>query len=805
MTQSPALTQPGAATPSTRRALWLVLGTYLLLVFAYGAMVPVFEQPDEHTHFFMAQAIAETGQLPVQLADEDARGPWEQQASQPPLYYALAAPLLRITGGHLDAAKLWYNDQNSMGIPTIVGNENRFIHDPAVEGWPWHDHSLAVHLARLLSTLLGLATVWLVWWIARRVFPGHDLLAVAAAALVALNPQFLAVHAALSNDPAVIVLATAALALTLRVTEGHDDWRTILALAVVAGLAPLAKLSGLAVVGFVVLTLLWLAWRRRDLRWLLRTAGPVVVATLFVSGWWYLRNLQLYGDITGLNYMHPGGTMRHVSLGHWLEDLPAELNGVWLSTWGLFGWFTLLLPDWVYALLTAFSLAALVGLVVAWRRKVDWLAWPVLGWLALWGALVFLSLLRWLAYTKGGQGRLLFPAVALLGPLLVAGWRALLPRRVTDRVLATTAGGALVALAIGALVLVIRPAYALAERIPLSAIPATATRVDDVVFDGKLKLVAIENRERVLEGEQLPVTLYWQVLAPIEREGLVSLRVDQTPVGRPRMPAPAQLAHPNHGTSPLRMLSAGPSVIVDHRSISVPVSIANDQGDFAGFGGKVFALPSLARLGVGVYDSESALPWPRSDKEAGVDWASAFTIVPRQDLPVSGDAPPLARFENGVEVYQANVWNTGHGDGPDFLFQLPSLKPEAWERVFRPVDVELMPWVSTPVLWRATRPVGEDLTAFVHIVDETGNTTAQSDGPPATNSNYPTSRWQPNEWVPAFLKHDVPRETARGHRYRLDIGLYRPSDGSRIPAHRADGSRWPDDIVTVWNAKEVER
>ena len=40
---------------------------------------------------------------------------------------------------------------------------------------------------------------------------------VEAAAVVALNPQFLAVHAALSNDPAVIVLATAALALMLLV------------------------------------------------------------------------------------------------------------------------------------------------------------------------------------------------------------------------------------------------------------------------------------------------------------------------------------------------------------------------------------------------------------------------------------------------------------------------------------------------------------------------------------------------------------------------------------------------------------
>lgn len=781
MTQSPALPRSGPVDAPARRALLLVLGAYLLLALAYGAVVPVFEQPDEHTHFFMAQQLAETGQLPVQPADEDARGPWEQQGSQPPLYYALAAPLLRLAGGRLDAAELWYNDQNSMGIPTIVGNENRFIHDPAVEGWPWRNHSLAVHLARLLSTLLGLATVWLVWWIARRVFPGHDLLAVAAAAVVALNPQFLAVHAALSNDPAVIVLATAALALTLRVAEGHDDWRSILMLAVVAGLAPLAKLSGLAVVGFVVLTLMWLAWRRRDLGWLLRTAGPVVAATLLLAGWWYLRNLQLYGDITGLNYMHPGGTKRHVSLGHWLEELPAELNGVWLSTWGLFGWFTLLLPDWVYALLTAASLAALVGLAVAWRRKVDWLAWPVLGWLALWGAVVFISLLRWLAYTKGGQGRLLFPAVALLGPLLVAGWRALLPRRVTDRALAATAGGALAVLAIGALVLVIRPAYALAERIPLAAIPATATRVDDVVFDGKLKLVAIEHPARVVEGEQLPVTLYWQALAPMTREGLVGLRVDQTVFAEGINPGtwPANLdagrqvsgatalANLSSGTTPPRLLQAGPWAYVDRRLISSPDRPWNFQ-------------PTEGRLSVQLYDQSADSRWALDDSGQTTESASRLTIAPpdgsRNMLTTrdgSDKAEPIARFENGLALFGAS----NDSDGI-FVLQDP-------------------PVFGDHAVWRASQPVREDLVAFGHLVNAAGHMVAQADSLPATAGYFPTSRWAAGDMILAAGPRIDPDRPLPPGTYRILTGLYRPTDGTRIPAYRADGSRWPDDAVVM--------
>ncbi len=314
-----------AAAP--RRGLLVLLTAYFLLAVAFGLVVPIFENPDETTHFFMAQHIANTGQLPVQPADVDQRGPWEQQGSQPPLYYYLAAPLARLAGSNLAAEDLWYNDQNTMGMPTLVGNENRFIHDPAVEGWPWRDHVLAVHLLRLLATLMGALTVLGVWYLARGVFPDRPALGLAATALVALNPQFLAVHAAVSNDPAVILLATAALALTLRVVRGGDDTVTVIALALVAGLAPLAKLSGLAVTGFVVLTLAGVAWRRRDWRWLVRTAGPVLLAAALLSGWWYVRNYTLYGDVTGLNRMHPGGTRRHESLASWLERAARRAEG----------------------------------------------------------------------------------------------------------------------------------------------------------------------------------------------------------------------------------------------------------------------------------------------------------------------------------------------------------------------------------------------------------------------------------------------------------------------------------------------
>ena len=218
-----------------------------------------------------------------------------------------------------------------------------------------------------------------------------------------------------------------------RVADGHDDRRTLLVLAVTAGLAPVAKLSGMAVAAFAVATLGGLAWRRRDARWLVRVAAPVAVVTVVASGWWYVRNLVLYGDATGLSHMLLPAIRRDFEFGRWLAGLPAELTGTWFSTWGLFGWFTILMPDWFYALATVAAAVAILGVAAAAARRASWIDWPRLGWLVAWWVMVFVSLLRWLTIAKGGHGRLLFPAIAAAALVLAAGWRAALPTPLRPR------------------------------------------------------------------------------------------------------------------------------------------------------------------------------------------------------------------------------------------------------------------------------------------------------------------------------------------------------------------------------------
>lgn len=830
---------------SARWALVALLTDYLLAAVAFGALIPVFEQPDEQAHYYVAQHVALTGALPIQAAAQDDRGPWEQEGSQPPLYYLLAAPLLRLAGAYLADDGLWTNDQNTMGTPALVGNENRYIHDPAREGWPWHGYALAAHLGRLLSTLLGLITVLAVFLVARRVLGGRDWLGVAAAALVAFNPQFLAVSSTFGNDALVIALSSAALALLLLVwdqleagAEAADLARSVPTLAVVAGLAPLAKISGLTLLAFTVGTLAWLTWRRRP-SLLAATVGPVLLGAALLAGWWYLRNLRLYGDLLGFARMHPGGTLRQDF--HWLPWLRGEawgeLKGVWFSSWGLFGWFTVMLPGWVYGVITTACTGALAALAL-WGRKLPGLDRGRLAWLALWAALVLASLLRWLSITKGGQGRLLFPALAAGSVLLVAGLAAALERwregqgsywsyrsyssysgngpgepdrtHRTDRTNKTYEppddDNRPLALGLYALMFlfssaclfgVIRPAYAAPQRIGLAEVPRDAAPAG-VVFGEGLKLVAVRAPARARSRERFPVTLYWQVERALTRDGLVALELEVTHEDGDSISTGsegASLAYPGAGSRPPKLLAPGPWVYVDRREMTAPSGVGPQ--------------PVGGLLRISIYDPGAKASWRVPDDPKRGDWAVDVAIDPLRPATFTGER--IARFDNGVSLLWPakgvpQLW-PGETDDPATQRTL-HLTLEA-------IGVRLgsiMSGWENEVLWSVERAPGEDLQLFVHLLDAQGKQLNTWDGPLRTQDHYAARQWQAGDtlrgivfWslIPDEDKSGGPwsewsaQNLRPGARFTIAIGLYRPGDGSRIPAFDPDGQRLKDDVVVL--------
>jgi hypothetical protein len=93
---------------------------------------------------------------------------------------------------------------------------------------------------------------------------------------------------------------------------------------------------------------------------------------------------------------------------------------------------------------------------------------------------------------------------------------------------------------------------------------------------------------------------------------------------------------------------------------------------------------------------------------------------------------------------------------------------------------------SVPVRlrWWAPGPTARPLTVFVHLVGRDRRQVAGADGPPAAGSN-PTSVWQPGETIVDERALALPADLPPGP-YTVEIGLYDPSSGARLPLRRAD-------------------
>ena len=168
--------------------------------------------------------------------------------------------------------------------------------------------------------------------------------------IVAAIPQFAYISSSLSNDNLVILVSAATIywlaRLVARETSAPIGWWEWLVIGALLGLAGLSKLQGLVLLAPVGAVSLWLAWRRRSLRLLVTAAALIALPALAIAGWWYWRNYTLYGDWLGAQRLLTIEGLRTEPL-TW-GSFRGEMRGLRYSFWGLFGWFNILLPSWVY-------------------------------------------------------------------------------------------------------------------------------------------------------------------------------------------------------------------------------------------------------------------------------------------------------------------------------------------------------------------------------------------------------------------------------------------------------------------------
>lgn len=536
---------------SKSRSLIFLIAAFCLSGIVYSTTTPLFEAPDEQWHFAFVQHVAQGQGLPEQSLPLQHLA--RQEGSQPPLYYLAAAALTFWIDTSDFPNILWENPHYGYDVPGIVNdNKNLFIHTTE-QGFPYHNTPLAMHLARLLSLAMGGLAVYFTYRITRLLLPTNEPAALAAASVVAFTPQFLYISSAVSNDSTIVALSAVALFLLVRAFRVSLTLRDALLLGIVCGLSALAKVSGLAMLPLAMLVLAYV--NRHRVRQLVLAEIVLLLGATVVAGWWYVRNLQLYGELTGTTRMLEifGARVNPLSLEAWRAQLYEVFETFWIG----FGWGNIRAPEFVYTLVALAIVCGILGLVLGARRVRNQIrsaaqSHASLLVLGAWAAIVFVALLRWMMQTQAPHGRLFFPALPAVAPLLVFGWLQLTPLRARTYLLRIVPLG-LGAFALAAPFLYLVPAYAPPQMLDASDIAAIPARVD-IRYDDKLMLLGskISPHPIDLRGA-LRVDLYWRVLAPMDTDyslNLAALDENFHVVG-------SRNSFPGHGTLPTRLMTAG--------------------------------------------------------------------------------------------------------------------------------------------------------------------------------------------------------------------------------------------------------
>ena len=209
-------------------------------------------------------------------------------------------PGLRAPDGFGHFTYIWH--LASTGTIPLATSGWSFFHPPlyyAWMAWVWNtldslDPSIRLRIGTGVIAAAGLTHVAVAFALVRRRYPGRTLLHVAAAGFLLFLPIQLYTAGYLGNEALNAILCSLALLATLRLFE-RPSARRALVLGLLLGLAMLTKFTALAMVGGVFASIGLRMLLRRSIRRDLPLATLAGAVALVVCGWFYLRNVEVYG------------------------------------------------------------------------------------------------------------------------------------------------------------------------------------------------------------------------------------------------------------------------------------------------------------------------------------------------------------------------------------------------------------------------------------------------------------------------------------------------------------------------------
>lgn len=479
-----ALARAAAGRPLRLGGRIVRLGAAVFLVAflnaaSWALITPAFDAPDEPSHFAYAQYFAETGHAPShspngkpeystnEVLGMNAEDVYSQVAlpeTRPPWLEANEREWER------DVAVTPHPGDNGGGATVAASPHQPAYYALLAPAYLAAGSSTFSQLTamRLVSALLGAIVALCAFGVVRELLPRQPAAAVAAGLLVAFQPMFGFISGAVNNDNGVNALAAICLYLTIRGLRRGLTWRTGLALGLALAFTPLMKETGYEIYPAVAVGLAGILWRSLRTarartrpstaarRWALpdgRCWAALVVALVAVRQVWAALQPVFYPPLNG--HSTTGGGLVATGALTLAEQMPGRFlvylwelflprlgfmgqlfppgwpfRQVYVERgWGAFGWYAWIFPGWVYlAIIVAMAAVGLLALSAAVRERAALLKRVFeVAVIALFPMCVLVAVEAAFFAPDGGrtvvaeQGRYIFPAIAALAAIAVAG------------------------------------------------------------------------------------------------------------------------------------------------------------------------------------------------------------------------------------------------------------------------------------------------------------------------------------------------------------------------------------------------
>jgi small subunit ribosomal protein S36 len=362
----------------TPRVVWWIVALHVVVLGAYSILLPTYRAPDEPLHVDLAHHWSTDFDYPA----------WDDRDTADGIINSLFQVRFPGRAAHLTEDAAIPKDERAsyeqLDETESIGGVNQLPQHPplyyivagtaerateVVTGDP--DFMLETWFYRLVSIAMVAPLPWIIWKASRLI--GLPMPATVAAMLVPLAiPQYLHIGASVNNDNLQYLATWLMTPIVLQVARGDLGRRTMIVAGVVTGLGLFAKAFSFVILGWMAcaLALVLLRQGRESLPRVVRAGLVYSVPTMLLGGWWWVRNVVVYGSLMPTIYFD---VVRPVPRGNFdlLEYLNTWITSTLRRTWGDFGYYDTRIPSIAVTVATAVCVVALGAALIGRDRVAD--------------------------------------------------------------------------------------------------------------------------------------------------------------------------------------------------------------------------------------------------------------------------------------------------------------------------------------------------------------------------------------------------------------------------------------------------